>query len=153
MRIRSCSWCLDSDIEMTEARAAKNGDTVQVHYTGTLDDGEQFDSSRGRDPLSFTVGSGQVNGGFDEAVRGLTPGQSRTVHIEPAAAYGSRDEARVLSIPAAEAPDGLRVGDRVQMGNQPALVTEVTAETVTVDANHELAGKALNFDVQLISID
>lgn len=138
---------------MAEARAAKDGDTVHVHYTGTLDDGEQFDSSRGRDPLSFTVGSGQVIGGFDEAVRGLNPGESRTVHIEPADAYGLRDETRILSVPAAEAPDGLKVGDRVQMGNQPALVTEVTAETVTVDANHELAGKALNFDVELISLD
>lgn len=138
---------------MAEARVAKDGDTVHVHYTGTLDDGEQFDSSRGRDPLSFTVGSGQVIGGFDEAVRGLTPGESRTVHIEPGDAYGERDESRVLSVPAAEAPDGLKAGDRVQMGEQPALVTEVTAETVTVDANHELAGKALNFDVELISLD
>ncbi len=138
---------------MAEARAAKDCDTVRVHYTGTLDDGEQFDSSRGRDPLSFTVGSGQVIGGFDEAVRGLSPGQSRTVHIEPADAYGERDESRIRSVPAAEVPDGLKAGDRVQMGGQPVLVTEVTAETVTVDANHELAGQALNFDVELISLD
>ena len=138
---------------MSEARAAKDGDTVQVHYTGTLDDGEQFDSSRGRDPLSFTVGSGQVIGGFDEAVRGLTPGESRTVHIEPANAYGERDESRIISFPAAEAPDGIKAGDRLQMGEQPVVVTEVTDETVTVDANHPLAGKSLTFDVELVSLD
>ena len=138
---------------MAEARAANDGDTVHVHYTGTLDDGEQFDSSRGRDPLSFTVGSGQVIGGFDAAVRGLTPGESRTVRIEPANAYGEHDESRIISLPAAEAPGGLQARDRMQMGDQPVVVSEVTDETVTVDANHPLAGTALTFDVELVSLD
>ena len=84
---------------MADPRAAKDGDTVHVHYTGTLDDGEEFDSSRGRDPLSFKVGSGQVISGFDEAVRGLTAGESRKVRMEAADAYGERDESRIVSVP------------------------------------------------------
>lgn len=130
----------------------KVGDTVSVHYRGTLDDGTEFDSSKGRDPLSFTVGSGDVIAGFDEAVMGLKVGDQNKVRLGPAKAYGERREDMVVTVPAAQAPPGLKAGDRVQVGGQPAVVTKVDAAGVTVDANHALAGKALTFEVELVSI-
>lgn len=133
-------------------RVVKNGDTVSVHYRGTLDDGTEFDSSKGREPLSFTVGSGQVIAGFDEAVMGLKVGDKNKVRLEPAKAYGERREDMVVTVPAAQAPAGLKAGDRVQIGGTPAVVTKVDATGVTVDANHALAGKALTFEVELVSI-
>lgn len=129
------------------------GDKVSVHYTGTLDDGTQFDSSKGREPLQFTVGAGDVIAGFDQAVTGLKIGESRKVHIEPTDAYGERRDDLIVTVPADQAPPGLQVGQRVTLGGRPAKVTGVAAAGVTVDANHELAGKALNFEVQLVSID
>ncbi|HJN91611.1 MAG TPA: FKBP-type peptidyl-prolyl cis-trans isomerase [Dehalococcoidia bacterium] len=124
---------------MADNRLAADGDSVKVHYTGTLDNGEVFDSSREREPLPFTVGSGQVISGFDEAVRGLAVGSSRTVRMEPAQAYGEHDEDLLVTIPLTEAPDGIKDGDQVRLGDRPALVTAVGDETVTVDANHPLA--------------
>ncbi len=132
----------------------KDGDRVRVHYRGTLDDGTEFDSSQGRQPLAFQVGSGQVIKGFDEAVRGLKVGESRKVRMEAKDAYGEVRPDLVLEVPIAQAPAGVKAGDRVRLGNgQPATITEVTAEIVKVDANHELAGKALTFDVELVAID
>ncbi len=137
-----------------ETRVAKDGDSVKVHYTGTLDDGSEFDSSRGRDPLSFVVGSGQVISGFDDAVRGLAEGESRTVRIEPAQAYGEPDPNLILEFPATDAPEGLAVGDSVTLSNgAPGVVVEVTEDIVRIDANHRLAGEALTFAVELVSID
>lgn len=136
-----------------EGRVAKAGDKVSVHYTGTLDDGTQFDSSKGKAPLQFTVGKGDVIAGFDLAVTGLKVGQSKKVHIEPKDAYGDRSDQYVITVPAAEAPQGLTVGQQVQLGGRPAKVTKIGPEGVTVDANHQLAGKALNFEVQLVSFD
>ncbi len=133
-------------------RVVKNGDTVAVHYRGTLDDGTEFDSSKGREPLSFTVGSGQVIPGFDDAVMGLKVGDKNKVRIEPARAYGEHRDDLVVTVPAAQAPPGLKAGDRVQVSGQAAVVTKVDAVGVTVDANHRLAGKALTFEVELISI-
>ena len=136
-----------------EVRMAADGDSVEVHYTGTLDDGSEFDSSRGRSPLAFVVGSGQVISGFDDAVRGLTVGESRTVRIEPEQAYGQPDPDLILDFPAADAPEGLAVGDRVTLSNgAPATVIEITDDVVRIDANHELAGQALTFEVELVSI-
>ena len=131
---------------------AADGDRVLVHYHGTLDDGEVFDSSRQRDPLGFVVGSGGVIQGFDDAVRGMAVGDTVTVRIPPAEAYGEIDETRILEVPIAQAPEGLQVGDRVAVGGAPAVVTAITEETVTVDANHELAGKALTFEIELVEI-
>ncbi len=133
-------------------RVVKNGDTVAVHYRGTLDDGTEFDSSKGREPLTFAVGSGQVISGFDEAVMGLKVGDKNKVRMEAAKAYGERREELVLTVPAAQAPPGLKVGDRVQVSGQMAVVTKADATSVTVDANHALAGKALTFEVELVSI-
>lgn len=132
---------------------AKAGDRVSVHYTGTLDNGKQFDSSKGRAPLQFTVGAGNVIAGFDRAVTGLEVGKSVKVRMEPKDAYGDRRDDLVASVPAAQAPPGLKVGQTVSLGGRPAVVKAITPETVTVDANHELAGQALNFEIELVSID
>ncbi len=127
---------------------------MRVHYTGTLDDGTEFDSSRGREPLSFVVGSGQVIRGFDAAVRGLAVGESRTVRMEAVDAYGEYDPTLVLEFPAADAPEGLAAGDEVVLGNGArATVLEVTDEIIRIDANHRLAGEALTFAVELVAID
>ena len=134
-------------------RVAKAGDRVSVHYTGTLDDGKQFDSSKGREPLSFTVGAGDVIAGFDRAVTGLDVGKSVKVRMEPKDAYGERRDDLLVSVPAAQAPPGLQLGQSVSLGGRRAVVTKITVETVTVDTNHELAGKALNFEIELVSID
>ena len=136
-----------------ESGVAKTGDSVSVHYTGTLDSGKQFDSSRGGSPLTFTVGAGQVIPGFDRAVIGLHVGQGVTVHIDAKDAYGERRPDLVFTVPIAQAPPGLTVGARVAVGSSPAVVTAVTAEAVTVDANSELAGQALNFEIELVSIN
>lgn len=132
---------------------AQNGDTVSVHYRGTLDDGAEFDSSEGRDPLTFVLGQGQVIEGFDNAVQGLEEGQRTNVRMEPEQAYGQRDPARVLDVPASAAPEGLNPGDQVRLqSGEVAVVTAVTSESVQIDANHPLAGQALNFEIQLVSI-
>jgi peptidylprolyl isomerase len=138
---------------------AKTGDTVKIHYTGTLDDGTQFDSSVGRDPLEFTLGSGQVIPGFDKAVEGMAVGESKQVRLEPADAYGKHHEQLVQTVERAELPDEIapEIGMRLQSEDPSGQVieftiTEVTEVTITVDANHPLAGQALNFDVELTAI-
>ena len=130
------------------------GHRVAVHYEGSLDSGKVFDSSRDRDPLEFVVGSGEVIAGFEEAVCQLSVGESVTVRIEAEDAYGDRDESLVFDLPASGAPPGLRVGDLVLLdGDRPVVVTEITEATVKADANHLLAGQALNFEIELISLD
>ncbi len=130
------------------------GDQVAVHYRGTLDDGEEFDSSAGRDPLAFEVGAGQMIPGFDEAVRGMKVGDSKTVRLEPDQAYGERREDLLLAIPTNQAPDGLEVGQQVFLDNNiPAVVVEIDEDEVTIDANHRLAGEALTFEIEVVSIN
>lgn len=131
-----------------------DGDLVAVHYTGTLDDGTEFDSSRDREPLEFIVGSGQVIPGFDDAVRGLKVGDSTTVRIPPDQAYGEPDPAAIVELPIDDVPEEFRVeGMQVMVGNGiPATVIEVTADTVTIDANHPLAGQALTFEIEIFEI-
>lgn len=136
-----------------EVRVAEPGDSVQVHYRGTRDNGEVFDTSRGSDPLGFVVGAGQMIVGFDAAVRGMAVGETKTVRLEPAEAYGEVVPERILEFPIAEAPAGLKVGDEVSVSGTRAVVTAVTADTITVDANHHLAGQALTFEIELLSIE
>ena len=144
----------EEDMSETDGETATDGDNVAVHYRGTLDDGTEFDSSEGRDPLSFVVGSGQVIAGFDDAVRGLSVGDSRTVRIEPEDAYGEYTEEAVIDFPADSAPEGLQVGDAVTLGNGGrGTVLEITDEFVKIDANHPLAGEALTFEIELVSIE
>jgi peptidylprolyl isomerase len=137
---------------MTDRRATA-GDTVHVHYTGRLDSGEVFDTSRQREPLAFTMGEGNVIPGFEDGVVGLGEGETRQVRIEPDQAYGQRRDDLVVSVPRAQAPEGLSTNDRVQVGDRPAVVTEVTDSHVTVDANHPLAGQSLTFDIELVDIE
>ncbi len=133
-------------------RVAEDGDQVSVHYTGTLDNVEEFDSSIGRDPLPFQVGAGGVIDGFDAAVRGLAVGDSITVRIEPPEAYGLSREDLIVTVPRDQAPDDVAVGQEVMLGNSRAVVIEVTETEVRVDANHPLAGEALTFEIELVSI-
>ncbi len=138
---------------------AKSGDTVKIHYTGTLDDGSQFDSSTGRDPLEFEVGSGQVIPGFDKAVEGMAVGDSKNVRIEAVDAYGPRHQQLVQEVDRSLLPDDLdpKEGMTLQSSSPDGqtmqfTVTAVAEETITVDANHPLAGEALSFDIELVEI-
>ena len=133
---------------------AEQGSTVSVHYTGTLDNGSEFDSSRGASPLPFTIGDGRLIPGFAQAVIGMSIGQVRTVRIEPEDAYGKRDEALIFDFPRSEAPAGLQEGARVSMADgSPATVLEITNDVVRIDFNHPLAGEALTFEIELVSIN
>ena len=138
---------------------AQNGDTVRVHYTGTLDSGERFDSSEGRQPLEFTLGEGQIIPGFEAAVRGLAPGESCSTRIEAADAYGARDDAMVGSLPRDQFPPDLTlsVGLDLQLQDQAGnpvqcKVVELNDEAVTLDANPPPAGQALTFAIELVEI-
>eukprot|EP00197_Chlamydomonas_leiostraca_P010506 CAMPEP_0202865264 /NCGR_PEP_ID=MMETSP1391-20130828/5494_1 /ASSEMBLY_ACC=CAM_ASM_000867 /TAXON_ID=1034604 /ORGANISM="Chlamydomonas leiostraca, Strain SAG 11-49" /LENGTH=314 /DNA_ID=CAMNT_0049545085 /DNA_START=114 /DNA_END=1058 /DNA_ORIENTATION=+ len=133
---------------------AKNGDFVKVHYTGTLDDGSVFDTSRKRGtPLEFMVGGGMVIKGFDKAVTGLAVGESRKERVAPEDAYGHPDPGMVLKFPAAQAPEGLKAGMQVQLSNgMIAKCTKLDDKEVELDLNHELAGKSLTFDVELMAL-
>ena len=138
---------------------AKQGDTVTIHYTGTLADGTVFDTSAGREPLSFTIGRGQVIPGFEEAVMGMVRAEEKNVTIPVAKAYGPRNEELVFNVPRSQVPPEINpeAGLRLQMQgphNQPIIVTvtEVTGEYILLDANPPLAGKELNFAIQLLAI-
>jgi peptidylprolyl isomerase len=137
---------------------AKQGDTVRVHYTGTLENGEEFDSSRDHEPLTFTLGAGAVIAGFDDAVEGMQVGEEKRVTIEAEDAYGPRREELTLRVPREELPTDLQLYEgaqlRMEQGDQVMVVTvrELDDETVTLDANHELAGEALTFDLRLVEI-
>jgi peptide-methionine (S)-S-oxide reductase len=137
-------------------RVAKDGDDVEIHYTGTLEDGAVFDSSRKRGiPFRFTVGSGQVITGFDEAVRGLAVGDSTKTVIPPEKAYGHRNDENIISFKRDRIPDGmdLSVGAKLALSNgMRATIVESGDTEIKVDANHDLAGKTLTFDLELVSI-
>ncbi len=139
---------------------AKNGDTVQVNYTGKLEDGTVFDTSEGHDPLSFTIGKGDVIKGFEEAVEGMSQGESISVNIPVDKAYGPRNDELVIKAPKEQVPPDLKpeVGQQLQMGgpNGEMLivkVTEVTDEHIILDANPPLAGKDLTFEIELVGIN
>lgn len=138
---------------------AKDGDVIRVHYTGTLDDETQFDSSVGRDPLEFTVGAGMVIPGFDEMVRGMEPGDSRTTRIPADQAYGESHEEMKLTLTRGQLPAEFKpeIGQTIHLEGQdgqpvPARVVEADESRIVVDANHELAGEALTFKIELVEI-
>jgi len=138
---------------------AKSGDTVRIHYTGTLDDGTQFDSSEGRDPLEFALGGGQVIPGFDSAVDGMSVGDSKTVTISPADAYGQRHDKLVQQVPRSTLPDEMEPTVGMQLQTQSPdgqtmnlVIVEVDEEKITLDANHPLSGLALTFAIELVEI-
>ena len=138
----------------------KSGDKINVHYTGRLTDGTLFDSSEGREPLAFQVGSGMVIKGFDEGMIGMSVGEKKTVHIPVTEAYGEVDLSYLAVFNKAEIPSDIpyEVGMQLNMHQDgtgqvmPVAVVEVTDTTITLDANHPLAGKDLIFDLELISI-
>ncbi len=139
---------------MTEVR---KGDKVKVHYKGTLADGAVFDSSEGKEPLEFVVGSGQVIQGFDEAMVGMNVGESKVVDIPVEKAYGIRDEAMVMVVPVDQVPTDLNpeVGMRMEMGGANGeiirvVVIDIDEINITLDANPPLAGKELTFSIELV---
>ncbi len=139
---------------------AKNADKVAVHYTGTLDDGSVFDSSEGKAPLEFVIGAGQMIPGFDKAVRGMKVGEVKTVKIPPEDAYGEYDEDLVIKIDRNTIPEyfQVKIGDKLPLqSNQGdsimAVVTNITEESIICDRNHQLAGKTLTFEIELVSIE
>jgi FKBP-type peptidyl-prolyl cis-trans isomerase 2 len=138
---------------------AKQGDTVNVHYTGKLGDGTVFDTSRNRHPLQFTIGKGQVIAGFEEAVVGMSTGEAKTATIPVDQAYGPRREDMIVTVERSQLPGDLdaKLGQRLeltQMDDQNILVTvtAITDTTMTLDANHPLSGKDLIFDIELVGI-
>ncbi|UCF19398.1 MAG: peptidylprolyl isomerase [Gemmatimonadota bacterium] len=138
---------------------AKNGDTVKVHYTGKLDDGTVFDSSAKREPLEFTLGKQQLISGFEDAVRGMSAGDSKTIRIPPDKGYGPHRPELVFQVGREAMPANLEpeVGQHLEMQQQdgrtlPLMVTEVSEASVTLDANHPLAGKELTFELELVEI-
>ncbi len=137
----------------------KSGDTVSIHYTGTLKDGSVFDSSEGREPLEFAVGSGQIIPGLDVALPGMSVGDKKRVEIAPEDAYGPVHEEARQEVPRTDIPSEieLEIGAQLQARNERGEVMALTVvavaeETVTLDANHALAGKDLIFDIELVSI-
>lgn len=138
---------------------SNSGKKVKTHYRGTLDDGTQFDSSYDRgEPIEFTCGAGQMIPGFDAAVVDMALGEKKSVHIPAKDAYGEYNEQAVQKIPAHQVPnaDQLPVGQTVYFnspyGPMPAKVVSVTIDEVVLDMNHELAGKDLNFDIELVEV-
>ncbi|MEO6133801.1 MAG: peptidylprolyl isomerase [Ginsengibacter sp.] len=138
---------------------AKKGDHVKVHYTGKLTTGEQFDSSAGREPLAFTVGAGQMIKGFDDSIPGMSVGDKKTINIAPEHAYGEKNKEAIIEFPLSNIPEDMKLepGMKLQLQNEaghpvPVVVTEVKEDVVILDANHELAGKELVFDIELVEI-
>ena len=138
---------------------AKRGDTVSVHYKGTLDDGTIFDSSEGSEPISFTIGGGDVIPGFETAVEGMSIGDEKTETIESHNAYGPRRDELVFRVGREQLPPNseVEVGDVLRIGfpdgsTANVQVAQMDDQSVTLDANHPLAGKDLTFELRLVSI-
>ncbi len=138
---------------------AKEGDTVKIHYTGKLENGEVFDSSKDREPLQFKMGEGQVIPGFEKGIAGMEVGDSKDITIPPEEAYGAKNEQLVFEIERSKLPDHItpELGMQLQMtqeNGQPVnvVISALTDDTITIDANHPLADKTLHFDVELVDI-
>jgi peptidylprolyl isomerase len=139
--------------------SVKKGDTVKIHYTGRVIDGEVFDSSQGREPLEFEIGSGNIIPGVEQAVIGMKPGEKKEVKVAPERAYGDYDENLLIDMPKEKVPADItpEVGMGLQLVNDhgkavPVLITEVKDKSIKLDANHPLAGKNLSFAIELLEI-
>ncbi len=139
---------------------AKKGDKVKIHYHGKLNDGSTFDSSAGREPLAFEIGSGMVIPGFDDGVTGMTVGEKKTINIPAAEAYGEVSEEMIMEFPLNQFPADMvpEIGMQLTMSNNqgqnfPVVILELKDESVLLDANHPLAGKELIFDLELVEIE
>ena len=145
---------------MSELTGRNVGKTVRVHYKGTFNDGKQFDSSYDRgEPLEFTCGAGQMIKGFDAAVADMELGAEVDIHLLPAEAYGESDPNAIFTLPIKQLPgsEDLNVGQKVYLTNNmgqpfPVVVTAKDEENITFDANHEMAGKTLNFKIELVEV-
>jgi peptidylprolyl isomerase len=140
-------------------KQAQEGDTVRIHYTGTLDNGTQFDSSAGQEPIEFTLGNKTVIPGFETGVTGMQVGDQKKIHIPADEAYGERNDALVEEVPLQHFPDDmeLKVGMHLQAQspngeNFNVVVTALSDASATIDGNHPLAGEALNFELELVEI-
>ncbi len=138
----------------------KKGDTVKVHYHGRLDDGSTFDSSEGRQPLEFEVGTGMVIAGFDNGVIGMTVGEKRTLEIPVTEAYGPKQDDLFMEFPRERFPDDMapEVGMQLNMSNGqgqnfPVSIAEIKDDVIVLDANHPLAGQDLTFDITVVEIE
>lgn len=140
-------------------QSVKSGDKIKVHYHGRLNNGETFDSSQGREPLEFTVGSGQVIKGFDNGVLGMQVGDKKTVNIPVQDAYGDKSDDMIIEFDRSQFPPDMKpeIGMQLMMNNGqgqsfPVVVKEVREDSVVLDANHPLAGEDLSFDLELVEI-
>ena len=138
------------------SEAIKSGDTIAVDYTGKFENGDVFDSSEGRQPLTFTVDTGMLIKGFDQAVIGMKKGESKTVTIPPEMGYGPRDEEAMVEIPRAQFPQDMSLTEGLELQLQnpagqpvPARIASINETNVTMDVNHFLAGKTLVFDISI----
>ncbi len=138
---------------------AKEGDTVLVHYRGELNDGSVFDQSAESEPLQFTIGSGMLIPDFEQAVLGMNAGDSKTINIEAANAYGTHREDLVINVERSQFPDHIDpvIGQQLQLtqpDGQPinVKISDVSPEAVTLDANHPLAGQDLTFEIKLVDV-
>jgi len=141
-------------------QSAKRGDTVHVHYRGTLADGSEFDNSAGGDPISFTLGAGEVIPGFETAIEGMSAGDKKTHTISAEDAYGERREEMVFTVGREQMPPDteIEVGDMLRIGfpdgtSAAVQVVALDGQSVTLDANHPLSGKDLTFELELVSIE
>ena len=138
---------------------AKKGDKVKVHYNGRLSNGETFDTSAGREPLEFEVGSGMVIKGFDDGITGMGVGEKKTINIPVEEAYGPRSEDMLIEFPKDRFPADMQIEEGMQLmmsngagQNIPVVITELKENSVMLDANHPLAGEELIFDIELMEI-
>jgi peptidylprolyl isomerase len=138
----------------------ETGKNVQIHYTGTLESGEVFDSSEGREPLKVTVGQGQLIRGFEDSLMGMGLNEKKTFTLEPERAYGERDESAIRRFPRKDLPQDLQVSQGQMLGLQmpdgqqiPAKVAQLDDETITLDLNHPLAGESLTFEIEVVAIE
>ncbi len=148
------------DAKNNNMSTAKQGDNVTVHYTGKLVNGEQFDSSAGREPLGFTVGAGQMIKGFDAAIPGMAIGDKKTINIPAAEAYGEKDPTAIIEFPKEHVPGDIKLEPGMPLtlsdpqGHPvPVTVVEVKEDIIILDANHFLAGQDLVFDIELVTIN
>jgi len=134
----------------------KKGDKIQVHYTGTLDDGTIFDSSEGKEPLAFEAGAGQMIKGFDQAVIGMKVGEEKTIKIPPEEAYGEYNKEFIQKVPKDKIPPEAKLDDTLIVstatGQRQAKIIELTDTEATLDLNHPLAGKTLNFKIKIVEV-
>lgn len=140
-------------------KQVENGDTVKVHFRGTLDDGKEFSSSMDKEPLEFKVGDGDMIPGFEKGVVGMAAGDKKEISLEPGEAFGERREELVSSVPKEQFPENItpEIGMPLQVKNpdghvSEVLVTGITEDAVRIDANHPLAGQNLNFEIEMVEI-